>query len=77
MTLARVGFGDLDERVALAEVDLSDVIAGNPALAGDRTHQVARLYTVASSNGHEETGHSPGGRRSCAPSDGRARATGA
>jgi lipopolysaccharide/colanic/teichoic acid biosynthesis glycosyltransferase len=47
--------------VALAEIDLSNVIAGNASLAGDRTHQVARLDAVARSDRHEETGHSAGG----------------
>jgi hypothetical protein len=49
--------------MALAQVDLADVIAGNSALASDGTHQVSDLHTVARSNGHEEARH-PAGRGS-------------
>ena len=53
----RIGFGDLDQSMALAQVDLSDVIAGNSSFAGDRAHQIADLHTITRSDSHEETRH--------------------
>jgi hypothetical protein len=47
--------------MALAQVDFADVIAGNSTFAGDRSHQVTDLYTIARSNGHEKARH-PAGR---------------
>ena len=52
--------------MTLAQVDLSDVIAGNSALARDHSHQVSGLHPVASSDGHEESGHSSGRSRRAA-----------
>jgi hypothetical protein len=49
---------DFHEGVALAQIDLADVIAGNSAFAGNRAYEVADLDTIACSNRHEEAGHS-------------------
>ena len=57
---SRVGLGDFDERVALAEVDLSDVITRNAAFTGDHAHQVSSLHAVARSDCHEEPSHPAG-----------------
>jgi hypothetical protein len=46
--------------VTLAEVDLSDVIARNPAFTGDHAHQISCLHAIASPDRHEEPGHSAG-----------------
>jgi hypothetical protein len=44
--------------MALAKVDLPDVISGNSSFAGNRAHQVADFHSVACSDGHEEARHS-------------------
>src|ERR1700674_2960857 len=48
----RVSFGDLDQSVALAQIDLSNVIARNSPFARDRTHEIADLHTIARSDSH-------------------------
>jgi hypothetical protein len=44
--------------MALAKVDLPDVISGNSSFAGNRAHEVADFHSVACSDGHEEARHS-------------------
>jgi hypothetical protein len=43
--------------MALAQIDLANVIACNSAFARDRAHEIADLHTVARSDGHEKTRH--------------------
>jgi hypothetical protein len=43
--------------MALAQIDLANVIAWNPAFTGNSTHQIADLHSVARSDGHEQTRH--------------------
>jgi hypothetical protein len=43
--------------VALAEIDLANVIAGNSSFARNRTHKIADLHTIARSDGHEKPRH--------------------
>jgi hypothetical protein len=43
--------------MALAQVDLANVVSRNPAFAGDRTHQIADLHSVAGSDSHEKARH--------------------
>jgi hypothetical protein len=43
--------------VALAKIDLPDVIAGNSAFAGDGAHEIAHLHPIARSDGHEKSCH--------------------
>jgi hypothetical protein len=57
----RISRCNFHQRMALAKVDFADVITGNPAFARDRAHEITYLYTVASSNSHEEPRHSRGG----------------
>jgi hypothetical protein len=56
----RVGLGHFDERVTLLQIDLSDAISGNSALAGDDAHEISDLDAVARANRHEETRHPRG-----------------
>jgi hypothetical protein len=42
----RIAFGDLDQRMALPQVDLSDAITGNSTLSRDSAHQIADLHTI-------------------------------
>jgi hypothetical protein len=53
-----IGRGDFDERVALAQIDLPNVIARNAAFASDRAHEIADFYSIASADRHEEACHS-------------------
>jgi hypothetical protein len=46
--------------VALAEVDLPDVITRNTALTGDHAHQVSGLHAISRADCHEEPRHSSG-----------------
>jgi hypothetical protein len=48
--------------MALAQVDLANMIAGNSAFAGDDAHQIADLHAIAGSNGHEKARHAAGRR---------------
>jgi hypothetical protein len=47
--------------MALAKVDLADVVARNSAFAGDHAHQIADLHAIPRSNRHEKTRHAAGG----------------
>ncbi len=66
---------DLDERMALTQVDFSDPIRGDSSFAGDGAHQVPGLHTIASADGHEEAGHVAGSRAAPAPGRRRTRAS--
>jgi hypothetical protein len=46
--------------MALAQVDLTNVIARNSAFAGNRAHQIPDLHSIACSDGHEKTRHPAG-----------------
>jgi hypothetical protein len=48
-----IGLGYFNQRMAFAEVDLSDVIARNAALSGNDAHQVADFDAIAGADGHE------------------------
>jgi len=52
----------LHQCVTLAQVDLSDVVAGNPTLTCDRAHEIADLHAIARPDCHEKARHpsSPG-----------------
>jgi hypothetical protein len=43
--------------MALAQVDLANVVARNSAFAGNRAHEIADLHAIPRSDGHEETRH--------------------
>jgi hypothetical protein len=46
--------------MALAQIDLANVIARNSAFASNCTHQIADLHSVARSDSHEKTRHAAG-----------------
>jgi hypothetical protein len=46
--------------VALAEVDLPDVITRNAAFTCDHAHEVSGLHAIARPDRHEEPRHSAG-----------------
>jgi hypothetical protein len=56
----RISVGYFNQSMALAQVDLANVIARNSAFAGDRAHQIADLHAIACSDGHEKTRHPAG-----------------
>jgi hypothetical protein len=43
--------------VTLAQIDLTDMVAGNAAFSSDRTHQVTGFYSVARADSHEQLRH--------------------
>jgi hypothetical protein len=54
--------------MALAQIDLSNVIARDAAFASDRAHEIANFYSITGADRHEEACHSWCGSASAAPS---------
>src|ERR1700694_2123222 len=52
-----ISFSDFNQSVALAKVDLANMIARNSAFAGDRAHKIADFHAIACSDSHEKARH--------------------